>query len=233
MAAVTVVVPWRAGCPWRERAWDLARSWWSAYHPDWEVLPVGDGGDGPWRKGLAVWRGLQGIPGDRPVVVCDADVLPYGAGKAVELVTAGAGWVVPFTLVRRLTQDTTATLPAPPSLAGAKTLPADAVYRGFPGGGCVVLAAGTARDVPIDPRFGGWGQEDDAWNLALSALVGGHRRVDAPLAHLWHPPAPRLSRGVGSAESRALWLRYRTAATRPLMRALVDEARDHLVPSPL
>lgn len=228
----TVVVPWRPGCPWRGRALDLARSWWGAFHPDWTLLVVGDSGAGPWRKGVAVWEGLRGLPDGETVVVCDADVLPFGVTAGVELVRSGAGWAAPFSEVRRLTRDATETLSVPPYLAAARTLPAKRVYRGYPGGGCVVLPAATARSVPMDPRFAGWGQEDHSWNLALCALVGGPRRVNAPLIHLWHPRAPRLSRGVGSVESRDLWRRYQRAATRPLMRALVDESVEWLYHPP-
>lgn len=97
-------------------------------------------------------------------------------------------------------------------------------YQGFAGGGITVLPVRTYLDVPLDTRFTGWGGEDEAWALALRALVGPPWRGTAPLWHLWHPPQDRASRRWGSPEARDLYLRYRRAARHPdRMRALIAE----------
>lgn len=69
------------------------------------------------------------------------------------------------------------------------------------------------------------GQEDESWALALTCLHGQPWRGDADLIHLYHPPAPRVSRRKGSPESWALYRRYRDAARdRAAMSRLVKEA---------
>ena len=95
-------------------------------------------------------------------------------------------------------------------------------YHGWAGGGIVVTTGETYRQAPLDPRFVGWGQEDEAWALALSVLVGKPRRGTADLVHLWHPPAERKSRSVGNHNNLALLNRYQRAARNAdAMRALV------------
>lgn len=77
---------------------------------------------------------------------------------------------------------------------------------------------------PPDPRFRGWGGEDEALGLALRSLHGPEHRGSSDLLHLWHPPAPRPSRQEGNAENMALVMRYRQASKlRPQMAALVAE----------
>jgi len=79
------------------------------------------------------------------------------------------------------------------------------------------------EQVPIDPRFVGWGQEDQAWHLALRRIAGMGVRGRADLWHLWHPPQPRLSRQTGSETSAELLHRYQRANTAQAMSALIGE----------
>jgi hypothetical protein len=89
----------------------------------------------------------------------------------------------------------------------------------------VVLTRGAYDLAPIDPRFVGWGQEDESWALALGCLAGPSWRGTAELWHLWHEPQVRQSRSVGSAASLALHQRYVRARRDPRrMAALVAEA---------
>jgi hypothetical protein len=100
-------------------------------------------------------------------------------------------------------------------------------YDGFEGGGVVVMRRETAQEVPIDPRFAGWGQEDHCLGFALHTLFGPCWRGTASLVHLFHPPAPRLDRKRGSGESWQLFRRYDRARRNPdHMRALLKEARE-------
>lgn len=98
-------------------------------------------------------------------------------------------------------------------------------YLGVEGGGIVVLRRETYAECPLDPRFVGWGGEDESWGFALRALYGPPVRVRKPVIHLWHPPANRMTRGYGSLASRELRKRYARARASPaLMRALLAEA---------
>ena len=68
-----------------------------------------------------------------------------------------------------------------------------------------------ALDIPLDPRFVGWGGEDLAWGYALTTLAGEPWRSDEPLYHLWHPTPARQSRKLGSSENERVRRLYREA----------------------
>jgi hypothetical protein len=219
---VAVVVPWRAGDPDREAAWEWLRPRWADLGPVLEgVAPAG-----PWCKAAAVADGLAGCDAEI-VVIADADVWCDDVDQAVGAVAGGAPWAVPHLNVYRLdAASTAAVLAGGPlgALAGHRL--AEKPYRGHVGGGIVVLRRSTYLDCPIDPRFVGWGQEDDAWALALTALHGRPARGRFPLWHLWHEPQDRMTRRTGSPDNRDLFLRYRSASHNPdSMRRLVEEAK--------
>jgi hypothetical protein len=218
---VAVLVPWRPD-PDRQRLWDWLKPRWP--HPVIEGTPQ----DGPWRKAEAVQTAAEHTDANI-VIVADADVWCDNTSEAVQAVTNGAAWAAPHLWVHRLTpQATDAVLAGEPFDGQQLERPR---YRGVLGGGIVVLPRQTLLDVPLDRRFAGWGQEDEAWEAALTVLAGKPWRGRHTLWHLWHPPQERMTRRVGSTESRRLANRYREAwrhANRgnpEPMRRLVEEAR--------
>jgi hypothetical protein len=179
--------------------------------------------DGPWCKADAVVDALARTDADT-IVIADGDVWCDWVADAVAAVEAGARWAVPHGNVCRLAEDATAAVLG--GDAPGVVLPVEqAPYLGVPGGGIVVIPAETFWSIPLDPRFLGWGGEDEAWGLALEKLVGSPWRGAMPLYHLWHPPQPRRNRHVGSPQNQALLVRYQTVRTPDGMRSLVDEAR--------
>jgi hypothetical protein len=161
------------------------------------------------------------------VVVADADVWCTGVTEAVLEVRDGSvQWAIPHWHVYRLTERVTAgVLAGRPVVDDVEQDP----YQGHAGGGITVLSWEAFRDTPMDPRFVGWGQEDDAWALALDTLQGPRWRGRAQLHHLWHPAQPRWDREWGSVAGRDLYRRYERAASngQVAMRALLAEAREH------
>lgn len=223
---VSVVVPWVAGDPWRGQAWAWVRARFAETHSDWEIV-TGTCPDGPFNRSAAILDGARQASGD-VLVVADADVWCDPAEAVAQALETG--WAVPHTLIHRLSKESTVQV-----LTGSawRGLPLSTdnrqdakPYRGKPTGGLVVFRRDVLFDVPPDPRFAAWGQEDDAWSLALHTLVGAPWRGPDDLVHLWHPPQPRQSRVVGSQANMDLLRRYQAARRRPdAMRALVDEAR--------
>jgi hypothetical protein len=179
---------------------------------------------GPWVKALAVADAI-GWSTAPIVVMHDADVICEGLTGAIEAVAEGAAWAIPHGQVRRLDQPSTTKVLAGGPLAGRLCEPA---YRGHAGGGIVVLRRKVYDACPLDPRFVGWGREDDAWALALHTLHGEAWRSVADLWHLWHPEQPRSNRKYGNDANNALYRRYHEASGRgrEAMKALVTEARD-------
>lgn len=221
MARTAVVIPWAPGCEHRRAALSyVLRRWEEAALPVVLGRTVAD----PWCKADAVADALRRTVAD-VLVVADADVWTDGVFEAIRRVERGAAWAIPHGNVHRLTLGATRSV-----LEGApltRTLPTDeSPYRGFEGGGMVVLPRGLYDSSPLDFRFQGWGQEDEAWALALRTLAGYPWRGNAPMFHLWHPPQPRMSRRFGSDESRALYMRYRSAAGfESRMRSVLEGAR--------
>lgn len=223
--AVAVVVPWRGGCPHREAAWDFISQRWRTFYAGWELV-VGTCLD-PWCKGLAVADALTRTDAD-VIVLADADVWCDGVDAAVEVVMARGGWAVPHWHVRRLDEASTVAVLDGAAFDETLTLSRDP-YVGYPGGGLTVISRDLLSLAPIDPRFVGWGQEDQSAAAAWQTLAGKPWRSFPPLWHLWHPPAPRRDRRYGSGASERLWRRYRNANGKPpLMRQLLGEARELL-----
>jgi hypothetical protein len=223
VADISVLVPYRGDGSHRDRVWGWVSRWWASNHPQWQIV-TGTCPDGPWIKAVAVADALARAHGGL-LVLADADVICDDIGLAVEAVEQGAPWAMPHGKVHRLTEGSSTAVIAGagpcPALSGLDRKP----YRGYEGGGLTVLPRAAYERVPLDPRFAGWGSEDEAVALAWGALLGRRWRGIAPLWHLWHPPQPRLNKHVGSVESNALLVRYQYAAKDgPVaMRSLIDE----------
>lgn len=226
---VSVLVPWRAGCPHREAAWEWVQDQYRRDHPDWELV-TGTCADGPFNRAQAILDAAEHSSGD-VLVVADSDVYTDPQEAIDHLKT----WAIPHRLLHRLSQESTEQVLAGTDWHG---LPLSTdnrqdsrPYVGKETGTLVVFTRDTFDEVPPDPRFVGWGSEDLAWGAALNTLVGPPWRGRADLVHLWHPAQPRQTRAVGSPESYALWRRYAAARRdKSAMRFLVNEgvkANDH------
>lgn len=230
MDDLLLAIPWASWCPHRQAALAWLGRQWAGVGVSTARLGAPSGEE--WCKAEAVANAIAGQPGDI-LVVSDADVFCPGVMEAVDKVRAGAPWAIPHRKVYRLSRQSTERVLA--GEAPDESMELDPfrddmpgfAYVGVQGGGIVVLRRDVYEDCPLDPRFVGWGQEDEAWALALSCLYGPPVRLTHPLWHLWHPPQPRKTRGVGSDEGMALYKRYARAKRRPdQMRALIEEGRD-------
>lgn len=227
--AVSVIIPWRPS-PDRVPLWTFLRPWWESR--GWQIVE-GTCPDGPWRKGLAVANGVSRATGDI-LVIADADVWCDGVDEAVHHVSTGHPWAVPHLMVHRLTKAATNRMLVGIQRPFATDGPdlERPPYAGQRAGGIVVMHHTVWDHAPLDPRFADWGQEDEAWNLALTVLAGEpwrplDGRPTSNLWHLWHEPQPRLLPGLGSDDSLALFKRYQQASIaadpRAAMAALLAE----------
>lgn len=225
MTAVSVIVPWRpSNQQSRIQSWAWLRPRWEA--TGWQIIEGTCPGDGPWRKAIAVADGIRRADADI-LVIADADVWTDGVAEAVDLIAAGrAPWATPQHLVRRLSREATAEVLATghwPAVRTDKTY-AERPYPVHPGGGMTVVTRDGYREAPMDPMFEGWGQEDDAWAIALRLLLGPEHRGTADLWHLWHEIPARKSRTVGSQENADRYGRYvKAAKSRSLIEQLIAE----------
>lgn len=218
-----ILVPFRDGEPHRDRNWSHVHRWYEAQ--GFEVLVGSTGVDG-FSRTQAILDARAWATAD-VLVVSDADVICDDLGALVE--AARDGWAVPDLLHRLSPESTERVLEG----EGWHGLPLSTdngqdskPYRVHEGGTLLAITAEAFDAAPPDPRFVGWGQEDDAWAAALRALVGPPTRVRTDVAHLWHPAAPRRSRSVGNDKNRALARRYRNARRSPAaMTSLIEQGR--------
>jgi hypothetical protein len=219
---VSVVVPWSPGCPHRERAWAFVRDRY-----DLEVIE-GSSPPGPYNRAAAILDGAAKATGDL-LVIADADVFLAGPLDESIAHTEQAGWAVPHRLIHRLSRTSTEQVYAGADWHGLPLSDDNRQdskpYQGNETGTLLVIRRDVLEQAPPDPRFVGWGQEDNAWGYALRCLIGPPWRGTADLVHLWHPPQPRTSRVTGNPENRALLNRYRQARRSPKrMAELIREA---------
>lgn len=226
LEGVSVLVPYRASDPHRERALDFVRSWYAEHFPEWEFV-VGDSGDGPWRKGRAVADALNRSTG-WTLVIADGDVLVDSEDlrSAVRLVEDGVPWVVPHQQVFRLDEETTARIyeegPEDPEFEPFATIRNP--YKGFAGGGLLVVDRSDFQATGgIPDAFAGWGAEDEALGIILDSLVGPHVRLSSPLWHLYHEPG-RRTRDPAYKRNRYLYRQILRLAPDP--DALFDALRE-------
>lgn len=224
---VAVVALWSPGCPHRERNWDWLKAKLEAAHPDWPIV-VGEHHGKLYSRTQAMLDGARKTDAD-VLVFTDADVWTDGLPAAVDHV-GDTGWSVPHRLIHRLSADSTEQVLAGHDWRGLPLSTDNAQdarpYRGHEGGTLLVVTRGAFQIAPPDPRFVGWGSEDDALALALRTLVGEPWRGTDDLVHLWHPPQERRSRVVGTSGNKKLLERYRRAARDPRqMLDLMDEWR--------
>lgn len=223
---VSVVVPWRPGCPWREKAWGWVQARYADAHPSWEIV-TGECADGPFNRSEAILNAARDASGG-VLVVADADVW-CDPQEAVERV-GEHGWAIPHRLVYRLAESSTLRVFGGTDWRGQQLSDDNRQdsrpYKGHETGTLVILRRDVLEEVPPDRRFVGWGQEDAAWGHALRCLIGPPWRGDADLVHLWHPPQERQSRIVGNPDSQQLARRYAKARRNPAaMRDLIQEGR--------
>ncbi len=215
---VSILVPRGAGDgSERAMAWAWVRRRYATLFPDWEIV-VGYSNPAAWRKGEAVNDALSRAHG-AILVIADSDcVVPAeGLKEAVAAVLAGAPWAIPHRKVHRLNPDQTRAWLAGPVEDEREAPIADLArpaYNGVAGGGILVvprsdyLATGG-----IPAQFCGWGGEDEALAVILDTMLGPHRRLEYPLVHLWHEPAP--NRAAEHQMNRPIFQAIKRYAGRP------------------
>lgn len=226
MNDIAVLIPYGNETPWRKMALDHVKKW---YTEELESPRVEVGYHStPWCKAQAVASALARTT-EPVVIIADADCVTSGLKPAVRAVQQGAAWAMPHLKVYRMGQAASKHIfegANPGSLTGQIRWLDQNPYKGYEGGGITVLRRDVYLNCPLDPGFVGWGQEDEAWAMALNGLHGPPWRGVAPLYHLWHEKPPRISRYAGSPESLARLRLYKEARIHGEWGDLLKDARD-------
>lgn len=228
----TVVIPFKSKEPERLRNLSFVCAWW------WNlgfktIISETD----PYTKGSAVADGVSKCKDDF-FIIADADAIvePYSSIlDAVHLVRESPNWVVPYETIWRLTEEATRDyvrnrynhtytwydeIYQPVNVE--TTVPP---YRAVKGGGITAIHRNFWNEVGgIDPRFEGWGGEDQAFGRALETLCAPAIELPGRLIHLWHQDqGPR--RAVSKATQK-LSSKYQVAWQNPQKMRLVIQERN-------
>jgi hypothetical protein len=192
--------------------------------PDVDIILGDCNPDLPFNRSEAILDGASKTTADT-LILADGDCWSDGTHEAVAAVENGAPWAVPHLMLCRLSAEATERVLAGENPEDQDDF-AERPYKGHEAGTLLVMNRATLEDIPPPVGMVGWGQDDDAWALALRCLIGPPVRGRQPCWHLHHPPQPRRSRGIGNDANLALYRRYKIARHDPArMRALVDEAK--------
>jgi hypothetical protein len=228
---LSIVVPYRYADAHRQDLHDWTLSYIRASFPGAEVILGEDKVDGPFSRAAAINDGAR--QSNRELLLITDGDLVYLSGNVVagmQLLDAGAAWVIPYNRYRGLTREATAILLTRPP-AGPWVIRADWTAGGNDGWsvGGVTLISRTAFESMsgFDKRFRGWGCEDWAFRYSAETLLGPLKRAEGTIWHLWHPSAMHQATASCPESVRAnssLLARYLAAKVNPdLMKKLVAE----------
>jgi hypothetical protein len=217
--SVDIIIPWQDGCVYREMNLEWTLNQWNdrGYNPIVGYQPAGE----PFTKAIAVANGLAKSDAD-VIVMTDGDLWVDTIFDSIADVEGGLPWSMPHHVINRMNPQATSRVLSGGHLGGPW---AQRPYRAVLGGGILAIRRDVYDDCPLDPRFAGWGQEDESWGIALRTLHPGGREARGDLWHLWHPPADRKNRRTGTNEGMQLRNRYALAKKQgpEVMRALMAE----------
>lgn len=221
-----VVTPYRPDGGRREEIWSWCKAHWESYGV--EVITA-DSGDDPFTPGCSRNLAVAMSAGD-PIILADADTIATADVVAMARSWDVSRWAIAYQSngYVALTEDATnGLLRTDPARYDAIFVPAEAIRAQIEShAGCLIVPqAAFARVGGYDPRFRGWGYEDDAFHESLSTLWGTPYRVPGFAVHLYHEhiEAERFEQ-PHIAANRLLSDRY-TAARGDVARmdAIVDE----------
>jgi hypothetical protein len=226
--SVSVLIP--TGIPdGRERSRNLAWivRWWEREFPEFEVC-VGESSTDPYQKAEAFNRARSQASGD-VLILADGDC--YTAPDQIRKLAADAHhgvWGWPWDALIRTGHPHASSITARTD-TDLRVRDGDRKHGGTAGGIVIMPAAYWDHVGGLDPRFVGWGGEDNALIASVAVFYGPPVRIPGPMFHLWHPVSPDRWSPVDPARLEQpnwkLWARYRDAVTPAEMLALIDERR--------
>ncbi len=214
-----VIVPYRADGGHRDRLWHhlLDRYWSALPYP----ITRGEHTDGPFNRSAAINTAAARRWGVAVIADADTWVPARQLTEAITTANRTGRLVAAFTSVVELDRDCTAAI-----LAGGTGVNSLGVERirtaALEIQSSMLVIPRTLWDHigGFDPRFAGWGGEDNAFWHAATLIGGRPIRIDGPAFHLWHEPGCRDKTTPEYRANLALWQRYRSARTVTQLRAV-------------
>jgi hypothetical protein len=188
--SVSILRPWwPSDVPERQRNHDWTLDWWHREFPDWRVV---EGPLEPSSRCAAVNWCAEQTDGEM-LIVADVDCWcpPAQLVVAVAVALTARGLVYPHDRFENLSEAVTDQFFASLAVSAPSVLGEPDLVTPGSAGGMVILRRDQFDELGgMDERFVGWGFEDAAFDAAATTLLGESERVEGPVWHLWHPPAP-------------------------------------------
>lgn len=188
---LSVIVPWfDSGDPFRRRSMHWLMRRYRALLPEVEFTWGAADTSVEFNRSATRNFLVENSSGD-VLFITDADTIFHvdQVRAAYKLIEEGVPWVIPYALGKyyNLTQETTARILAnDPYLVVPE--PLTWIHKLDSWAGLLMVTRSAFNQVGgYDPRFRGWGYEDNAFRAALDIHVGPHQRTEHYALHLWHP----------------------------------------------
>lgn len=219
MNTLSVIIPWRnSGDQWRRQSWDWLLQRYQRLLPEADIFCGHDDSE-PFNRSSTRNYLVDKSDGDI-LLIADADTVFHREQIEVGIrkILNGASWVIPYAENRyyNVTADETALIWASPFESTIPELTDSSQWdHKITSWAGLLLVTREAFDLVggYDPRFVGWGYEDNAFRAALDHRVGPHARVDSYALHLWHPaPEDQCFGQPHINANRELYRLYETGA---------------------
>lgn len=225
---VSILVPFRPDGGLRDLVWSWLRRRYTMLLPEAEIVTADDPGE-HFSRAASFNLAAAEAQGDILLMVdADAVVSAEQLEGAIAQADDSAGMVLAYCRYLYLTERASHEIMAGPVDRGPRPIP-EHEWEQWGSVSSVVAVSRKTWDVVggFDPRFRGWGFEDNAFFYACQTLVAPHRRVEGDVLHLWHPPSPGLDPSVETYQANhALNERYGAACDDPdAMREVLGEWR--------
>lgn len=211
---LSIVIPWRPGSDSsRQRIFDWVFERYRLLFPGAEIV-IADDGSEEFNRSTFINHGVEQATGEF-LLIADADTVsfPVWIDEAIKEIKLGAPWVIPYSEDGYVDTDKRGgrkILSCPPD----KDIDPYSVTfqdRLKSWSGQVVIRRDDFWKVGgFDPRFKGWGYEDNAFVECCDTILGPHERLTSGYTiHIWHPAPVETTWDQPNIEmNRALYAHY-------------------------
>ncbi len=167
------------------------------FFPEAKVY-FGNSPSGEFNRSAAINDAFSQIEGQKYIAINDSDTVwnPYTIINGFHSLVYDSKFVIPYSNYVALTKESTDDILSLKPSVGIDNLELHwefnvnvnpHVYHAPPVSGLCVMKSDDFAKVKFDERFVGWGEEDVAFVIRASSILGKPYRCGGPVYHLWHP----------------------------------------------